>query len=93
MQRLMSLFRKQCFYHLLRSSFFWFHLFNMFLDKKKNDRWAFIGGEYSRVMTSNEKDDSMPSWHKKLKFGNSDEKTTESLKNISSATLVMTTSI
>ncbi|KAL3998353.1 Ubiquitin-conjugating enzyme family protein [Acanthocheilonema viteae] len=57
-------------------------------NKKKNDRWAFIGGEYSRVMTTNERYDSMPKWHKKkLKFGNSDEKTTESLKNISSATL------
>uniref|UniRef100_A0A0R3RJH6 UNC80 domain-containing protein n=1 Tax=Elaeophora elaphi TaxID=1147741 RepID=A0A0R3RJH6_9BILA len=57
-------------------------------NKKKNDRWAFIGGEYSRVMTSNEKDDSMPRWHKKkLKFGSNDEKTTDSVKNISSATL------
>ncbi|KAM3721402.1 Baculoviral IAP repeat-containing protein [Dirofilaria immitis] len=58
-------------------------------NKKKNDRWAFIGGEYLRVMPSNEKDDSASRWHKKklLKFGDSDEKTTESLKNISSATL------
>ncbi|EJD76030.1 ubiquitin-conjugating enzyme family protein [Loa loa] len=58
-------------------------------NKKKNDRWAFIGGEYSRVMTSNEKDDSVPRWQKKKlpKFGNNDEKTTESLKNISPATL------
>ncbi|VDK73717.1 unnamed protein product [Litomosoides sigmodontis] len=56
-------------------------------NKKKNDRWAFIGGEYSRVMTLNEKDDSMRTWHKKLKFGNNDEKATESLKNISSASL------
>ncbi|VDK62166.1 unnamed protein product [Onchocerca ochengi] len=58
-------------------------------NKKKNDRWAFIGGEYSRVMPSNEKDNFVPRWHRKklLKFGNSDEKTAESLKNISSATL------
>ncbi|CAG9531988.1 unnamed protein product, partial [Cercopithifilaria johnstoni] len=62
--------------------------FDVIAYNKKNNRWAFIGGEYSRVMTSNEKDDSMSRWHKKkLKFGNSDEKTTESLKNISSATL------
>lgn len=62
----------------------------MFSDKKKNDRWAFIGGEYSRIMTSSEKDDSASKWHKKkLKFGNSDEKTTDSLKNISSTTLVI----
>ncbi|VDO35808.1 unnamed protein product [Onchocerca flexuosa] len=40
-------------------------------------------------MSSNEKDDFVPRWHRKklLKFGNSDEKTAESLKNISSATL------
>ncbi|OZC12882.1 hypothetical protein X798_00517 [Onchocerca flexuosa] len=58
-------------------------------NKKKTDRWAFIGGEYSRIMSSNEKDDFVPRWHRKklLKFGNSDEKTAESLKNISSATL------
>ncbi|MCP9260972.1 Baculoviral IAP repeat-containing protein [Dirofilaria immitis] len=45
-------------------------------NKKKNDRWAFIGGEYLRVMPSNEKDDSASRWHKKklLKFGDSDEK-------------------
>uniref|UniRef100_A0A915PSQ5 UBC core domain-containing protein n=1 Tax=Setaria digitata TaxID=48799 RepID=A0A915PSQ5_9BILA len=34
-------------------------------NKKKNDRWAFIGGEYSRVLASNEKDDSVSKWQKK----------------------------
>ncbi|VDN82160.1 unnamed protein product [Brugia pahangi] len=58
-------------------------------NKKKNNRWAFIGGEYSRIITSSEKDDSVPRYHKKklLKFGDNGEKTTESLKNISCATL------
>lgn len=63
----------------------------MFLDEKKNDRWAFIGGECLRVIASNEKDDSVAMWPRKKvsKCGISHDKIAESLKNITSTTMVI----